>query len=37
MNQDKITEVFVEVDDFCQKFHKTIAETIKLALTGQKK
>jgi hypothetical protein len=37
MNQDKITEVFVEVDDFCQKIHKTIAETRKLALTGQKK
>jgi Transposase DDE domain len=37
MNQDKITEVFVEVDDFCQKFGKTIAETRKLALAGQKK
>ena len=37
MNQDKITEVFVEVDDFCQKFHKTIAETRKRAFAGQKK
>jgi hypothetical protein len=37
MNQDKITEIFVEVDDFCQKFHNTIAETRKLALAGQKK
>ena len=37
MNQDKITEDYVKVDDFCQKFHKTIAETRKMAFAGQKK
>ena len=37
MNQDKITEIFVEVDDFCQKFQKSILEAKKLALESKKK
>ena len=32
MNQDKITEIFVEVDDFCQKFKDQIANARQLAL-----
>lgn len=34
MNQDKITEIFVNVDDFCKKCDKLIAETRKLASSG---
>jgi hypothetical protein len=37
VNQDKITEIFVEVDDFCQKFQKSILEAKKLALESKKK
>jgi Transposase DDE domain len=37
MNQDKITNIFVEVDDFCQKFDKTIRDSKKLASNDPKK
>jgi hypothetical protein len=30
MNHNKITEIFVKVDDFCQKYQGTISETRKL-------
>jgi hypothetical protein len=37
MNQNKITNIFVEVDDFCQKFNKTIRDSKKLASNDPKK
>lgn len=37
MNQDKITEIFIEVDDFCQKFKDQIASARQMALNGDKK
>ena len=37
MNQNKITEIFVEVDDFCQKFQKSILEVKKMVLESKKK
>ena len=37
MNHDKVTEIFVKADDFCKKCSKQIAETRKLASSGQKK
>lgn len=36
MHQDKITEIFVEVDDFCIKFKNQIAESRKIASSGTK-
>jgi hypothetical protein len=35
MNQDKITDIFVEVDDFCQNYRDQIASTCKLASDGK--
>jgi hypothetical protein len=37
MHQDKITEIFVEVDDFCKKFENIISHTKKIASTDSKK
>lgn len=37
MNHDKITEIFVKVDDFCKEYEKTILETRRLALNHDKK
>ena len=37
MDQDKITEIFVKVDDFCLKFKDRIMEARQLALNGKTK
>jgi hypothetical protein len=37
MNHDKITDIFVKVDDFCKKYDKVILETRKLASNQDKK
>jgi len=34
MNHDKITEIFVKVDDFCKKYREVISSTRKLASSG---
>ena len=37
MNHDKITDIFVKVDDFCKEYQNIILETRKIASSGNKK
>ena len=37
MNHDKITEIFVKVDDFCKEYQNIILETRKIASSDNKK